>query len=293
MNNIKNKLVTKKFIEDTINRYTTTKFKVNNLRYYQTAFIQKSFFNNCQENSESDSTSNLRFDYLSDNNERYEFLGDRAIDFITAEFLFDLYPGKDEGFLTKLKSRIVRKESLAKLGAALNFKEYILISCHVERNDGRENPRFLEDIFESFIGGFYKDQNSNIGIVREFLLGVYKEFVNINELVNVNDNFKDSLLRYFHFMNYGHPVYTSITNCYQQVSSKKEFTCVLLLKKGLLKGKTPPHSLYEEIKSKQLLDFKTLETNDILGIGSGETKKISEQMCSKNCLINLGISVNY
>ena len=303
MNNIKNKLVTKQFVESTVNKYSKGEFiKINNLRLYQTPFIQKSFCMSDADNSESDNCSSIKFNsYDNINNERLEFLGDKVIDFITTEFLFDTFPDKDEGFLTKLKSRMVKKESLANLGTKLGFKEYMLISPHVERNDGRNNPRFLEDIFESFVGGLYKDQKSNIDIARNFVLGVYSEFINIDDLININDNFKDSLLRYFHSKSYGHPVYTALYSVGN--TSFKEFTTVLLLSKetyGIetdLKLRKNQEKNLAIIKNENIEAYQKLilllKTHLLMGIGRAETKKASEQCCSKDTLTNLNISLNY
>lgn len=302
MNNIKNKLIPKTVISGIINRYNKTPklTLVNEISFYQTAFVQKSFANMDQDNSLEDNSCAITLNSQSTSNERLEFLGDKIIDFITTEFLFDAFPDKDEGFLTKLKSRIVKKESLAFLGDKLGFREYMLISTHVERNQGRNNPRFLEDIFESFIGGFYKDQNSDILVVKQFLLGVYDEFIDLEKLINVNDNFKDSILRYFHSKNYGHPVYTPL-NTYDGTTVIKTFLSAVLVSKEAVSDpadKIQAKKIHERlIKSLPEEPYKVLKDSMngkfVLGIGSGDTKKSSQQDCSKNCLTNLKVSHNY
>lgn len=309
MNNINNKLITKETVENIINKYTgDTKVSINNIKKFQKAFIHKSFCNTPDsDNSDSDNYCAINYNStLTASNERLEFLGDKVIDLITTEFLFDSYPDKDEGFLTKLKSRLVKKESLSYLGEQLGFKELLLLSSHVERIDGRNNPRFLEDIFESFMGIFYKDQKSNLGICKKFLLGVYATHININDLINVNDNYKDSILRYFHSKGWGNPIYKNIYHIGSVQS--REFTTVILLDQSFLNDnlKTKLLKKQEEILTviksecnhiefpnayKELIE--SLKECVILGMGKGSTKKITEQMCSKNCLINLGISLNY
>jgi ribonuclease-3 len=302
MNNIKNKLIPKQVIEKIINRYNkppnfTT---VKDTSFYQTAFVQKSFANVDQDNCPSDNYCSINPQHHSASNERLEFLGDKIIDFITTEFLFDSFPDKDEGFLTKLKSRIVKKQSLAFLGEKLGFREYMLISTHVERNQGRENPRFLEDIFESFVGGFYKDQHCDIVLIKKFLLGIYEEFIDLETLINVNDNFKDSILRYFHSKNYGHPVYTPL-NSYDNSVVIKQFLSAILVSKETI---TDPveYSQASKIHEKLMKSLpeepmsvlnKSIEGKFVLGIGYGDTKKSSQQDCSKQCLTNLKVSLNY
>lgn len=303
MNNICNKLITKEKIEAIINTYmpVNQQVSINNIKKFQKAFIHKSFCN-VVDSDNSDSDNYCAIDYnpvFVSSNERLEFLGDKVIDLITTEFLFDKYPDKDEGFLTKLKSRLVKKESLAYLGEKLGFKELLLLSSHVERIDGRNNSRFLEDIFESFMGTFYKDQHSNLNICKHFLLEVYNIHIDINDLINNNDNYKDSLLRYFHSKGWGNPEYKHIY--YIGSVQAREFTCIVLIepehlgdKAKLLQGKR------NEILNVIARDQKVEEYNEInstklviLGIGKGSKRKMAEQECSKNCLNNLDISLNF
>lgn len=302
MNNIKNKLISKTSIERVINRYNKTNVPtlVNNVSLYQTSFVQKSFANMDQDNSASDNCCSISLNYTTSSNERLEFLGDKIIDFITTEFLFDSFPDKDEGFLTKLKSRIVKKQSLADLADKLGLREYMLISTHVERNNGRNNPRFLEDVFESFIGGFYKDQNSDIMVIKKFLLGVYDEFVDLENLINVNDNFKDSILRYFHSKNYGHPVYTSLNDSDNTTVIKQFVSAILVPFESLTEPEDVSQVKKNQEKTLKSLPeeprnilLKTLNGHFVLGVGVGETKKSSQQNCSKQTLINLRVSLNY
>lgn len=321
MNNIKNKLISKKKIEAIVNKYiskseNTGYIYINNIKKFQKAFVHKSFCIIDSDNSDSDNFSSLNYDKnLLESNERLEFLGDKVIDLITTEYLFDKYPKKDEGFLTKLKSRLVKKESLSYLGEKLGFKDMIMISSHIERISGRDNPRFLEDIFESFMGILYKDQYSNLNICKAFLLGVYEEYINLNEIIKNNDNYKDSLLRYFHSQGWGHPVYKNIYTIGNVCS--KEFVVVIVINKSKNIKNNILDKLYEKhevISSIILNDLDIIKTKNpkdcsidmeeivslckdensiIIGLGKGNTKKSAEQLCSKECLNSLDISLNY
>lgn len=300
MNNINNKLIRRHIIEKIINKYMDdTPVRINNIKQFQKAFIHKSFCIVDSDNSDSDNYSSMTVEpHLLNNNERLEFLGDKVIDLITTEYLFDTFPNKDEGFLTKLKAKLVKKESLSMLGEKLGFRELILISSHIERISGRNNPRFLEDIFESFIGILYKDQKSNLNICRKFLLGVYNDFINIDNLIKNNDNYKDSLLRYFHSKGWGHPVYINIFH--RSNVHTREFITVVLLSKDVLHENfiQSQNKILQIIKDETDEDTYTefinsLKNNIVIGIGKSNTKKSSEQACSKECLINLKISVNY
>ena len=61
----------------------------------------------------------------NESNERLEYLGDAVLNLIVAEYLFKKYPFKDEGFLTKIRSKIVSRESLNNLGRKVGLKELI------------------------------------------------------------------------------------------------------------------------------------------------------------------------
>ena len=294
MNNIHNILITKNDVENIVNKYLDIPIKINNIQVYQNAFMHKSFSIVDPDNSDSDNYSVINnTNNKKENNEVLELLGDKVIDFITIEYLIDNYKGKNEGFLTKLKSKLVNKHSLSNLANKLNFKKFILISSHIERISGRSNERLSEDLFEAFMASLYLDQNRNLEICKQFLLGIYFEFVNFDELINVNTNFKDSLLRLFQANGWKFPVYTTIS-----LKEVKYFSTIVLISKDF-------DNIPENILKKQNTIIKTInnESNDIskidlnkniiLGIGQANTKKSSEQECSKDCLINLNIGLNY
>jgi ribonuclease-3 len=90
--------------------------------------------------------------------ERLEFLGDAVLDFITAEMLFGRFPEMDEGELTRLRSALVRTESLAELAQAIDLGPHIRMGKGEIRNGGRERVSTLCRAFEAMIGALYTDQ---------------------------------------------------------------------------------------------------------------------------------------
>ncbi len=87
-------------------------------------------------------------------NERLEFLGDALLDAIVAEYLFERFPGEAEGFLTKLKSKIVKRETLNYLGSAFKLEAQVR---HTQF--GMNNPKSLPgNAFEALIGAIYLDK---------------------------------------------------------------------------------------------------------------------------------------
>ena len=77
-------------------------FVPGNITIYKLAFSHKS--------SQNDKS------FLSQNNERLEYLGDAVLGTIVAEYLFKKYPDSDEGFLTKMRSKIVKRKTLNRIG---------------------------------------------------------------------------------------------------------------------------------------------------------------------------------
>jgi len=294
MNNIHNKLITKDIIEGLVNKYASgTTIQVKSLELFQQAFIHKDLCsekNNFNDPADEDcvmSTSSFS-EYGGRSNERLEFIGDSIVGAVVAEYLFDTFPHKDEGFLTRIRSKIVRKEKMAYYADQLNFREYLLLSSHLERIHSRENPRLMEDIFESFIGSLYKDQSFEV--CKSFIHGILKHFINLNELVTINDNFKDSLLRYFQSQKWNYPIYspasTSITTTATATTTtatsgrkKNCFEIVIKLNKSFL----------THIK----FDGPSEGDDYIIGYGKASTKKQAEQLASKDALIRLGVSLNY
>lgn len=100
-------------------------------------------------------------------NERLEFLGDAVLELTVSEYLFEKYPDRPEGELTKLRASIVCEPSLVGFAEQLDFGSYVLLGKGEELTGGRTRPALLADVFESFIGALYLDQG--LETVRAFL----------------------------------------------------------------------------------------------------------------------------
>ena len=89
--------------------------------------------------------------------ERLEFLGDAVLQYHVSRYLFDLYPTMPEGRLTKLRSKLVREESLARFARELDLGAYIYLGAGEINNGGRDRDSVLADIFEAFMGAICHD----------------------------------------------------------------------------------------------------------------------------------------
>lgn len=251
------------------------------LKIWQQAFIHKSMFKGSDFNKNKKYFGNidgLKLDEDSnilglqdESNEVLEWLGDGFIQSIMASYLFNRYPGNNEGFLTRIRSRLVKTETLSKLALALNFDKYMVISKHVEIIcNGRKNAKLLEDCFEAFMGSMINDFSKNLGmgkayeIVSQFLIYVIENNIDITELILKDDNFKDQLMRYFQKEFDGkYPIYEQLgveNNVSSSgVSNRKFHTCV-----------------------------KDLDGN-VIGEGVAKSKRESEQKAAENALKHFGV----
>lgn len=150
--------------------------KIKDQKLYTRAFTHKSALK--------------RYEGLESSYETLEFMGDSVLGFVVTRFLFDKYEKEQEGFLTKVRTKMVRGTTLAVLAKTLGFDKWILMDEKGERNGWNTNPKILEDVFEAFIGAVYLD----LGMVhaKRFILETFEKV----ETDLVDDNYKDQLMRW-------------------------------------------------------------------------------------------------
>ncbi|HRS54729.1 MAG TPA: ribonuclease III domain-containing protein, partial [Bacteroidales bacterium] len=110
---------------------------------------------------------------------------------VIADYLFKRFPYKEEGFLTEMRAKIVCRNSLNKLSEAIGLHKYILAD-----KDSNNNSKFLKgDVFEAVIGAIYLDKGYNF--TKKIIINkIIHEYININELVNTENNYKSKLIEY-------------------------------------------------------------------------------------------------
>ncbi|HEX76261.1 MAG TPA: ribonuclease III [Dehalococcoidia bacterium] len=101
-------------------------------------------------------------------NERLEFLGDALLSSIVAEKLYHEFPHLAEGELTKIRTSLIRQETLAQLGLALRLGDYLHLGKGEEATGGRQRQTNLADTFEALIGAIFLDQG--LTAARDFVL---------------------------------------------------------------------------------------------------------------------------
>ena len=85
-------------------------------------------------------------------NERLEYLGDAFISLSVAQYLFKLYPKKQEGYLTQLRSKIVSRENLNKIGSQIGLEEFIMY-----QKGSNQYKSIVGNTFEALYGAVFFD----------------------------------------------------------------------------------------------------------------------------------------
>ena len=182
-------------------------------------------------------------------NERLEFLGDSILDAVIADYLFKIYPFKDEGFLTEMRSKIVNRKSLNRICRKLGIDDLI-----VHKQTNQVNESMYGDALEAFIGAIYLDQGYKR--VKHF---VYHKIIDPHiQLLAVEQqiiSYKNKLIEYVQ----------------REKIGQLEFE--LISEKG--EGRNKTFFMRAKVGEQEL------------GTGEGKNKKTAEQNAAQDALISL------
>ncbi len=128
---------------------------------------------------------------LKISNERLEYLGDAILGAIVADYLFKIFPFKDEGFLTQMRSKIVSRSQLNKLSRKLGLHNLI----ESQSNDSNYYRSINGDAFEAFVGAMYLDKGYEFS--KKIIIDhVIKIGYDIDELQKTDFNYKSKLIEW-------------------------------------------------------------------------------------------------
>ena len=123
----------------------------------------------------------------TENNERLEFLGDAVLNSIISQHLFSRFPKEKEGLLTRMRSHLVKGETLTKKANELGIISYIKLSKGTANLSKNRKFSILEGSIESIIGAVFLD--SNWDTVQAFILNLFKQDLSN---IDVDQEFRDS-----------------------------------------------------------------------------------------------------
>ena len=127
-------------------------------------------------------------------NERLEFLGDAILGSVIAELLFKIYPYKEEGFLTEMRSKIVNRANLNQLARKMGFDQLIVYDQKTVSVSSKHHS-MLGDAFEALIGAIYLDKGYDF-TKNLILKRIVKPYVDVHTLEMTETNFKSKLIEW-------------------------------------------------------------------------------------------------
>lgn len=158
-------------------------------------------------------------------NERLEFLGDALIELIISETLYQRFPQKNEGELTRLRARLVSGAALAQYARRMDLGAHVLMSDNAARAEGRDNPNILADAFEAVTAAVYLDHDYSGAA--HFVHKRAIEPFDLEDLAAQNENYKSQLLERMQAVGRPQPTYRVIHE--EGPSHDKTFTVEALV----------------------------------------------------------------
>lgn len=270
LNNV-NKPITYDFINNIFAKYEVN-HEVKDITLFQRAMVHTSYK---KRSMYMEKTEKMIKEYkqtadpakampLQDNSyQRMEFLGDSVAHLAIANYLYLRYPKENEGFMTKLRTRMENGETFAKISLKIGLNEYAVIANNIEQSGGRyNNISILEDIFEAFIGALFLE--TNYQTCEKFIINIIEKEIDISALIFYEKNYKGTLMQHFHNMKWKDPVY--------DIASSQEV---------ISDGHATSRHFVVIVKRKN--------SKEIYGKGEGSTKKSAEKNAAKDALKNLGV----
>ena len=161
------------FIQDTIG------FKPKNLKVYEIAFTHRSL-------GKKDEQGN------ANNYERLEFLGDSMLSSIIAAYLYNKVPSGNEGYLTKMRSKVVSRKHLNELGKDLN----LISQLKTQIPTAQFGANIHGNLFEALVGAIYLDRGYDY--CEKFIFSaVINPYIDIESLEGQIISYKSLLIEWF------------------------------------------------------------------------------------------------
>lgn len=186
-------------------------FRPGNLKLYEIAFIHRS------------ATFTLP-DGKKVNNERLEYLGDAILDAILSDYLFEKFPDANEGFLTKIRSRIVKREVLNQLAMSMGINKILI--CNISSTHLTKN--LFGDAFEALIGAVFIDKGFK-KTKRLFIKNVLNKYLDLNLIVKTDTDYKSMVFEWVQ-KNKSILIYT-YNEEYDFCTKKSIFSTILIIDK--------------------------------------------------------------
>ena len=188
------------------------------------------------------------------NNERLEFLGDAILGFVVADELYRAFPDANEGQLSRLRARLVKKETLAAVARNLSLGNYLNLGAGELRTGGHARDSILSDSLEALFGAVYLD--SDFRSVRKVVLNLYQKWIADLTPETQGKDPKTRLQEYLQARKHPLPIYNIVEVIGEQHNQHFDVEC-------------------------------RVDELDLLGRGSGGSRRMAEQVAAANLLQQL------
>ncbi len=215
-------------------------YKFNNINLLKNALTHSSYANEVRNGVAS--------------NERLEFLGDSVLSLIVSEHIFNTFPNRPEGELTRLRASLVCEKALCSFSRELELGNYLRLGKGEDKGGGRERDSILADAFEAVVAAIYLD--GGMTAARTHVMNfVLREISHYHE----DDVFKD---------------YKTTLQEIIQRNPEEAVTYILTGESG------PDHD--------KCFEVEVHLNSNVIGKGTGRSKKQAEQMAAKQALKLMG-----
>jgi len=186
-------------------------FRPGNLRLYEIAFIHRS-------------ASYTLPDGKRVNNERLEYLGDAVLDAILSDYLFEKFPDASEGFMTKIRSRIVNRDVLNQLSISMGINNILISNVNSLHN----SKNLCGDALEALIGSVFLDKGFK-RTKKLFIKKVLSKYLDLNTIVTTDTDYKSLVFEWVQ-KNSANLLFT-YNEEYDSQNKKALFTTILFINK--------------------------------------------------------------
>ncbi len=190
---------------------------------------------------------------VSDHNERLEFLGDAILSFIVAEKIYQDFPALSEGEMTKLRSALVRRETLARVARAVRLGNFLYLGKGEEASEGRHKTANLAGALEAVIAAVYLDQG--IAVTKNLVLRLLGNEMEEALKQGTSADYKSWLQEFLQSRGQSTPTYRMVA------------------------AVGPDHD--------KTFTVEVMSGNAVLGRGTGKSKKLAETEAARSALKQL------
>ncbi len=147
--------------------------------------------------------------YAPEHNERMEFLGDSILGCVIAKHLYSAFPHLSEGELSRLRSNLVREETLVTLAQQINLGGYLLLGEGERKSGGGSRPSILADGMEALFGAVFLD--ADFAVAEKVVLHLFVPYLAKVDVQTLGKDAKTLLQEYLQGKRLPLPLYTVIT----------------------------------------------------------------------------------